>query len=117
MGRLRALIRWPWGRRKRWQIAGRVDAADEVPASIPDRRAILVGTKGEPKWLVFDCPCGDAHRLMLNLDPARPPRWTIIRQRPLSFRPSVDAHKGAHRCHFVMRSGRIHWTTNRTEQP
>lgn len=116
MGRLKTLIRWPWWRRKRWQIAARVDAADEIPARIPDRRAILVGAKREPKWLVFDCPCGGGHRLMLNLDRARHPRWTITDQTPLSLRPSVDARNGARRCHFVMRGGRIHWTTNRTEQ-
>jgi hypothetical protein len=116
MGHLRAFIRWPWWRRKRWQIAACVNAADEVPASIPHRRAILVGTTSKPKWLVFDCPCGREHRLMLNLDRARHPRWTITHGNPLSLRPSVDAHNAARRCHFVMRDGRINWTSNRTEQ-
>jgi hypothetical protein len=109
MGRLSSLIR-RWHRR--WRIGALVDAADQVPQSIPARQAILVGAAIEPKWLVLDCPCGHPHRLMLNLDLRRRPSWTVMRESPLSLWPSVDARTAARRCHFVIREGRIDWVTN-----
>jgi hypothetical protein len=105
MGRL-TWKRLLWGRR--WRIGVVVADADRVPERIAHRRAVLVGDGGSMKWLVFDCPCGRGHRVMLNLDWHRKPAWTLRSQRPLSIRPSIDDHSVA-RCHFFIRDGRVRW--------
>ena len=50
----------------RGSSAGTVAEGDEVPDLIPVRRAFLVGAPSNWKWLVFDCPCGAGHRIVLN---------------------------------------------------
>ena len=93
----------------RWKIIGTVEAADEVPSNIPKQKAILVGSKEHPKWLVFDCACGTGHRIMLNLDVSRAPNWQVLKANPLSLRPSVDFRNNQMRCHYIIRRGKIEW--------
>jgi hypothetical protein len=100
--------------RRRWHLAGLVADADEVPSEIRRRRAIVVGARAPGKWLVFDCPCAERHRVMLNLDPSRTPHWTIGTAEPLTVFPSVDAPNEAGRCHYFIRRGRIEWVRTRT---
>jgi hypothetical protein len=117
MGRLKNLVgSWLWPRWRRWQVVGVVEAADEAPAALSRRRAILVGSRDYPKWLVFDCPCGTCHRIMLNLDRHRWPAWSLTEAKGITLQPSVDALTGARRCHFFMRNGRIEWIPNSREQ-
>jgi hypothetical protein len=108
-------IRWwqwlPWPQR-RWRVVTGVDAGDEVPERLPPRGVVLVGDVARPTWIAFDCPCGRGHRLMVNLDPARRPRWRIESLRPLSIRPSIDDITSDRRCHFFIRSGKIAWAHN-----
>lgn len=107
-----SLIRWwrslplPW---RMWRAVGHVSAGDEVPNRIPRRGVVLVGPQSHPTWAAFDCPCGEGHRLMLNLDSTRWPTWRIESLRPLSIRPSIDNLTADRRCHFIMRKGRITW--------
>jgi Family of unknown function (DUF6527) len=115
------LAAWAWlgkiDSHRRWKVKARVDAGDEIPGRIPRRRAVLVGTTSAPRWLALDCPCGRGHRLMINLDDTRHPSWRVVRHKPLTLRPSIDAlHQGV-RCHFVVTDGKIKWVPTRMEPP
>jgi len=95
--------------RRRYRILATVAHADEVPDELPRRGAVLVGEPGAAKWLVFDCPCRERHRVMLNLDPTRSPRWFASGGERLTISPSVDAPSARGRCHYFVRDGRVHW--------
>jgi len=115
MGRLSSIRRRfsvPWGT---WKISGEVTAADEIPTQIPRRRAVLVRSGGKVRWIAFDCPCGRGHRLMLNLDEVRRPRWRLKSTAPLTIDPSIDDAVAGRRCHFFIRNGRIKWAKERRE--
>lgn len=99
---------WQWIPFRGWRIVLTVDAADEVPTSLPRNGAVLVGTERRPKWLSFDCPCGTGHRILIPLDPVQRPHWTISRSQPLSISPSVD-YKSTRRCHYFISNGRTTW--------
>jgi len=114
---LKRLLRWcvtATVPRRRWRLVTTVAAGDEIPESLPKRGVVLVGASNQPQWVVFDCPCKNGHRLMLNLDTRRYPCWQITESRPLSIRPSVDATSDARRCHFVMHRGRVRWAAPRS---
>ena len=96
----------PW---RKWRVVGCVDAGDEIPADLPHRGVVLVGTKRRPTWAALDCPCRTGHRLMVNLDSRRPPHWKIAIKPRLSLRPSIDTVMEGRRCHFVLHNGRIRW--------
>lgn len=70
---------------------------------------MVVGTQAFAKWLVFDCPCGRGHRVMLNLDDGRYPHWSYSARMPLTLVPSVDEKSEFGRCHYIIRSGRVFW--------
>lgn len=104
-------LRWyqwlPWWR---WRILGTVDAADEVPDRLPAKGMVMVGTWDMPKWIVFDCPCGAGHRMMLSASKSRKPRWTIDGPKRTTLLPSVDAwHAPGVRCHYFIRRGKVEW--------
>lgn len=105
---------------RRWRLEAMVSDMDEVPLSIRPRRAYLVGTPSRHKWLVFDCACGGGHRILLNLDPARRPFWTLRLSkttRALSLHPSVDYHDDCRTCHYILSDGRIKWVRPRSLAP
>lgn len=109
MGRLSKWWRslpFPW---RPWRIVDEVGAADEIPDRLPHRGAALVASGGFRTWLAFDCPCGMGHRVMLNLDASRYPRWVISRSEPLTVWPSVDDRMNTRRCHFMLQRGRVTW--------
>ncbi|QKW23983.1 hypothetical protein HUT16_37265 [Kitasatospora sp. NA04385] len=62
-----------------------------------------------PKWLAFDCPCKDRHRVLLNLNPNRQPAWTIHTQAPLTITPSIDETRASGRCHYFLQNGQVVW--------
>jgi hypothetical protein len=95
--------------RRGFRVVAIVDAADEIPDDLPRMGAVLVGTTERPTWLAFDCPCRDHHRVMLNLDRNRRPTWAVIGTKPLTVRPSIDEYRGAERCHYFIRQGRVQW--------
>lgn len=92
-----------------WRVVSRVGAADQIPETLPERGVSIVGTVKRPTWIAFDCPCHTGHRIMLNLDPARRPLWRVVRLKPLTLSPSVDALRRERRCHFFLRSGAVFW--------
>ncbi len=101
---------YAWLPHRRYFVAARVAAADDVPARLPRRAMVIAGPASVPTWVAFDCPCAKRHRLLLRLHP-RPGRrvWRLTTDsRPTLF-PSVDAHTGERRCHFWIRKGRITW--------
>jgi len=109
LGLLRRVAdRFPLGRRT-WRIIQTVEEADLVPDRLPRAGAILVADAAGPKWLAFDCPCTQRHRIMLNLSQHRRPTWRVGRPDPLDLRPSVDSGSAAGRCHYWIRGGRVHW--------
>ena len=112
MARL-SLISW-WRRRHRgpWHVSSIVYEADLIPRHLPSTEAVLVGTASNLKWVVFDCPCGRGHRIMLNLSSSRWPRWTVHRESPLTLWPSVDVVVDNERCHYVIDNGRVDWVRN-----
>lgn len=102
---------------RRWRLEAMVPDMDEVPLNIRPRRAYLVGTPSRPKWLVFDCACDGGHRILLNLDPARRPFWTLRLSKiakALSLHPSVDYHDDCRTCHYILSNGRIKWVRPRS---
>lgn len=89
-----------------------------LPYPLPTNEVLVIGTRSKPRWIVFACPCGSGHDIQLNSDPRRWPRWRLTRSlsgRP-SIYPSVDA-QGATRCHFWVRSGRVHWVPSVGDAP
>jgi hypothetical protein len=111
MGRvMRILAEWPpW---HRWRVVAEVADVDLVSDRIPRKGVVLVGSIAQPKWAVLDCPCGDGHRLIVNLDKTRRPNWRIEVFKPLSIRPSIDDQTLDRRCHFTIGRGRIRWAHN-----
>jgi hypothetical protein len=107
---------WQWIPIFRWRVVATVDSADVVPRRLPRNGAILVGHRVQPKWIVFDCPCRRGHRIMLNTDPSRMPRWSLSDSRRLSIFPSVDYHGSSYRCHYFVRSGKIRWVPGEDAQ-
>ena len=97
----------PW---RNWRIVGYVCSADEVPEQLPDKGVVLVGAPETLSWAALDCPCRERHRLMVNLDKAWYPFWSIERQKPLSIRPSIADITLGRRCHFVIQNGRVRWS-------
>jgi hypothetical protein len=100
----------PW---RAWRIIASVEAADEVPEKLPPRTAVLVGTFAKPKWLAFDCPCGQDHRIVVPLDPKNRPFWKVLAAQRLTLNPSVDAFQGKKRCHYIVSNGRVHWVKDK----
>ncbi len=96
-----------------WRIVGSVDSADEIPQRLPRNGVVLVGSRKKPKWIAFDCPCRTGHRIMLNMDKARWPYWSINKKGALTITPSVDYDDTDRRCHFIVRNGRIRWVHGR----
>ncbi|MGH1564559.1 DUF6527 family protein [Mumia sp. DW29H23] len=103
-----------WSRRARHRPRARivkvvfVTGRGDLPAAMNPRRIYRLGNPG--KWAVLECPCGRGHVIELNLAHAGRDRWTLTTDpegRP-STRPSIDS-RGASRCHFWLRGGRIDW--------
>lgn len=86
-----------------------VSEADEIPGTLRTYEAALVVSEGISKWLAFDCPCGTGHRVVLNLDAARWPRWTLFADNPLTVSPSVDMDTRERRCHYILYHGHVNW--------
>ena len=94
-----------------WRLEATVADMDDVPLHIRARRAVLVGAPRHQKWLVFDCPCGIGHRIILNLDRSRQPAWTlrVSKSGALTLHPSVNYRDDRRVCHYILSNGRIAW--------
>lgn len=115
-----ALIDW-WRRRRwtqpRYPHAVVVDRRTDLP-ELPARRTVaLVGPRDRPQWAVLACPCGYGHLIALNLLPTRRPFWKAeAEEGGVSLFPSIDAEWQGRRCHFWLRNGIVHWTTDEPEE-
>jgi len=118
MAELRTFFWWQWLPFQPWRIVATVSAADEIPAQVPRNGFVLVGTKQNPKWLVFDCPCRTGHRIMISLDRNHRPHWSIHtgKKNKLTVSPSVDSRTASRRCHYFIRNGRTDWVHDRSYQ-
>jgi len=88
-----------------------VSQISEIPDHIK-REAYIVEKGGRRVWLVFDCPCNNGHRLMVNLSEKRKPFWSIkIRKHQLSVSPSVWLHDECY-SHFWIENSNIFHTTD-----
>jgi hypothetical protein len=80
----------------------------DVPERIPRRVLAVVGTPAA--WAMFECPCGQGHRIMVRIRPhATGAHWELTRDGRPSLRPSIDSQHPGRRCHFWLRKGRVHW--------
>jgi len=114
MAWLKSLIGWrDWLPAFRWRIVALIDSADNVPRRLPRNGAFLIGPTESPKWIVFDCPCGRGHRVMLNTDRMRWPCWILEKREPLSLAPSIDSQSELGRCHYFIRDGKALWVRER----
>ncbi|MGO8990130.1 MAG: DUF6527 family protein [bacterium] len=104
---------WQWLPVFRWRIVAVVESADDIPQQLPRNGAVLVGPRRHPKWIAFDCPCRNDHRIMLNTDKNRSPFWTTTVQGSLTISPSIDSFHSNRRCHYFVRKGRIKWVPER----
>lgn len=86
-----------------------ISSVFDVPAELRRRTAVLVAKGDVEQWLIFDCPCGARHRVMLNLDPTSRPAWRIIDRQRLTLRPSVDEVTEHGRCHYFINKGKVIW--------
>jgi hypothetical protein len=107
---------WEWLPWRGWRIVTTVEAADEIPEHLPAGGAVVVGTLERPKWLAFDCPCKAGHRIMVTLDRANWPHWSIKNGKKLTVSPSVDYHTPERRCHYFITDGKIIWAKDREER-
>ncbi len=97
---------WPFSR---WRVVGVYQDLDDIPDGLPRKGVAIVQAPNLVKWIVFDCPCGTGHRIMLNGDRARRPYWTLHPARLLSVWPSIDFRGSNRRCHYFIRGGRTLW--------
>lgn len=98
-----------------WRVEATVSEVDQVPRRIRARRAFLVAAEARRKWLVFDCPCGSGHRILLNLDRSRRPFWTlrVAKDRRFTLEPSVDYSDDRRSCHYFLSEGRVEWVAEK----
>ena len=112
MGRLARFIQFLPGRRATWRVVDRVASGADVPVRLPPRGAVVVRAIDVDRFLAFDCPCTEDHRLLLDLDTDHKPAWTVRVPSPLTIWPSIDYRHEGKRCHFVIKHGEVRWVLN-----
>lgn len=81
---------------------------EAIAGSSRGRIVALVGLSN-PKWAIFNCPCGCGEKLFLNLMSSHSPRWrlSVSANNEFSIMPSVDARKCG--SHFFITKSRVIW--------
>jgi hypothetical protein len=99
-----------------WAVRRRPNLLAQYALEVPPReeleegQIVVVGPKGQPKWISMRCPCGCGVPFLLSLSAARRPRWKVScdwLSRP-SIEPSINRLDGC-RSHFWVRRGHVHW--------
>lgn len=105
---------WWWLPHGRWRVVATVPEADEVPHVLPRHGVVVCHSRKQPKWVVFDCPCG-AERITINADHRRVPAWKLHTGpvRNVTIHPSIDTRHNGHRCHYLVRRGHTVWAPQR----
>jgi hypothetical protein len=80
----------------------------DLPANLPRHELAVLGDPVSPKWLLLECPCGNGHRLQIDLDARHAPNWRLERRGPDVY-PSIDYRGPERRCHFWLKDGRVRW--------
>lgn len=112
---LRRLRHWVRDRlgRPYFRRTAYVEELYEVPNVLDPATMYVAGTPGAPKWVVFACPCGRGHRVVLSLQRSHRTRWRLVVDRGTpTIWPSVDVVE-ARRCHYWIRRGRVRWVSPR----
>ena len=89
-----------------------------VNASVDEGKFYRVARNGEPKWALFQCPCGCGFVVTLSLQPTHRPRWRVRTSdddRP-TLRPSVWRDGGCF-SHFFVDDGRVYWCLDSGSPP
>lgn len=113
MAKVSKISWWQWLPLFRWRIVAVVDEGDDIPRRLPPKGAVLVGSLASPKWIAFDCPCRSGHRILLNTDKARRPRWSATVNGPLTISPSIDCRDAGRCCHYFIQNGHSRWANER----
>ena len=85
-----------------------VNSLPDVPIEIGNDIYIIRST-GKAKWVVFDCPCLNGHKLTVNLMKNTYPRWKLkLFRKKVSLSPSIMVTDHACKSHFWMESNRAY---------
>jgi hypothetical protein len=91
-----------------------VDSRSVMPSTLLMTDFIVVGSVRQPKWAIFDCPCGAGHRIEVPLD-GKGSGWKLSRSRGRpTLAPSIHV-RGGSGCHFVVDQGTIRWVRDAFE--
>ena len=118
LNRFRRARRWP-SRPPEERFIKRLRFYDErhdIPDDLAAGELAVTGAGGHFKWVVFRCPCGRGHDIVLNLQEGIWPRWRLtLRGEVPSLRPSVNA-RAPFGCHFWLHDGHVYWARFRDEE-
>ena len=72
----------------------------------------------QPKWALFQCPCGCSTVITLSLQQAHRPHWVVhsSKEHRPSMRPSVWRDIGCF-SHFWVEDGRVYWCVDSGSPP
>ncbi len=83
-----------------------VNSLPDVPSEVKND-IYVVGSKKKAKWVVFDCPCSNGHKLTVNLMKSNYPRWKLkFSRKRISLSPSIIVTDHSCRSHFWLESNR-----------
>jgi hypothetical protein len=88
-----------------------VTAVSAIPADCGSE-FFIVRREGRDLWAAFMCPCGGAHRLLVNLSHSKYHCWKVwVRRSAVNLSPSVWLETDC-KSHFVVRDSRIYWVSD-----
>ena len=95
---------------RRPDLVGQVMDRHPNPEELLPGMVVIVKDGVIEKWACLRCPGGCGEKLMLSLNTARRPRWSVKLdwlRRP-SVTPSINQLNACH-CHFWIRGGEVQW--------
>ncbi|APR51152.1 hypothetical protein CA223_18985 [Sphingomonas koreensis] len=95
---------------QRPDLAARIMNRHPNPEELPPGTVVIVKDGRVEKWACLRCPGGCGEKLMLSLNQARRPRWSVSLDwlcRP-SITPSIN-QLNACGCHFWIKDGAVEW--------
>ncbi len=96
-------------RRSAYANVRTIDSMDSLPIRL-GRTIYIVSRGGEPRWVVFDCPCGCGARIDVNLMKSKCPSWDLFEEEgAVTLRPSLWQPAGTCMSHFFIERNRVRW--------
>jgi len=86
--------------------------------NVEENEFYFVSQNNQPKWVIFQCPCGCSSIVTLSLQKVHRPRWALKESdnsRPVLF-PSVWRDTGC-LSHFWVDDGRVYWCRDSGTSP